>query len=289
MDPHEILDVPNNFTLEQLRENYKKTALKVHPDKMGGNESLFKMVTVAYKTLVKEFNKRQSDKQFDQIKQESSNYRKDLKNINKKHVKINLSAGDNFNVNKFNKVFEEHKLEDVTDVGYGDWMASSSTQREEISIQNKLRKFSQDRFNKEFEKQPLHIEKRMIVHKEPEALCTTKKIGFSEIGITGISDFSGENLTRKTLNYTDYKVAHTTNRLVDQRSVKQRKDYRNIDDVEKERETVSYQMSDADLRELSKRQQQEEKMELKRQEAIKKRDEQVEQQYKLLNRLLLGQ
>jgi curved DNA-binding protein CbpA len=286
MNPYEILDVPNNFTLEQLREKYKKTALKVHPDKMGGNEALFKMVTVAYKALVKEFNRKQADKQFDQLKNESTSYRSELSNNNRESV--NVGTGQSFNVKRFNKVFEEHKLEDTADVGYGDWMASKSAEREEINIQNKLKKFNQDRFNKEFEKQPIHMEKKMIVYKEPEALCTTKKIGFSELGITDVGDFSGENMTRKTLNYTDYKVAHTTNRLVDH-TVKARKDYRNIDEVEQERSAVSYQMSNEDYQELARRQAKEKNMEKQRLEAIRKRDEQIAKQYKLLNRLLLGQ
>ena len=41
LDPYKVLNVPKNFTWEQLKKGYKHAALKTHPDKEGGNKVIF--------------------------------------------------------------------------------------------------------------------------------------------------------------------------------------------------------------------------------------------------------
>ena len=43
-NPYDVLGVSKNFTLEELKYNYKKVAKRVHPDR-GGNEKLFKLLS----------------------------------------------------------------------------------------------------------------------------------------------------------------------------------------------------------------------------------------------------
>jgi curved DNA-binding protein CbpA len=300
MNPYKILDLNKDFTVEQLRTNYKKIALQVHPDKSHlGSDYLFKLVTLSYKTLLKEWEKRQSDKQFNQLRGDSQSYREEQARTrnggggssstsSRSGGGLSIGVGNGFNSDRFNQVFDENKLDDSSDVGYGDWMTQSSAKREEININNNVGKYNIDRFNKTFESQPVDKQRKIVVYKEPEAIFSNKKMGFAELGVTNISDFSGDNLTNKSLNYSDYKIAHTTDRLVDPRAVKQRKDYTSIKDLEADRSRISYKLSEKELRSQARKQAKEQELERQRLEQISKRDKLVMKQYEQLNRLLLG-
>lgn len=290
MDPYKILDLPKNFTLEQLRTNYKRIALKVHPDKSNlGSDYLFKLVTHSYKTLAKELEKRQSDKQFNQLRNDSQAYiEQNGGGSLPTNGSLNVGNGESFNVNKFNQVFTEYKLEDTTDVGYGNWMAESTAQREEININNNMGKYDVNNFNKQFDSQPVTKGKKVVIYKEPEALFSGKKMGFSELGVSKVSDFSGDNMTGKQLNYTDYKMAHTTTHLVDPRAVKQRTSYSTINELEADRERIKYNMSEKDMRAQAKKLAKEQELEKRRLENQMKRDAMIFKQYEQLNKLLLG-
>jgi curved DNA-binding protein CbpA len=288
MDPYEILELPRNFTIEQLRANYKRIALKTHPDTSGlKSDYLFKLVTNAYRVLLEEHKGRQQDKQFNDLRTQSQGSIKQQSRDNRQGIHVN--TGTSFNIERFNQVFEEVKLDDVHDSGYGTWMAKSSSDREDIKPRNVMGsgKFDMNRFNQAFEAQPMSTFKKVIKYKEPEPVCSTQKIGFSEIGLTNVSDFSGENTSRKNLNYTDYKVAHTTNKLVDPRALKNKKEYRTIHELEADRSSLNYQMSNKDMQELAKRKAREEEKEKKRLQAIAQRDDLIQRQYEQLNRLLL--
>ncbi len=284
LDAYKLLEVPKNFTLEQLKTNYKRIALRLHPDKNGGNDYLFKLITNAYKYLVKEFHRRQHDKPFDELKSQYTN----SPSTSQEHIEPALGSGANFNSQKFNRIFETTRLEDINDDGYGHWMEKSSGTREDFEIKNTLGKFNQNNFNNNFEKLNKPMNKHVIKYQEPEPLLTTKKMSFAELGVSNIDDFSNDNLSNKTLNFMDYKIAHTTNRLVDSRHVAQRKDYKTIDDIEADRYNISYQMSDKDLQLAAKKQLEMKKQERLRQENIKKRDELIAKQYAKLNYLLTG-
>ena len=223
MDPYKILDLPRNYTLEQLRKQYKRIALRTHPDASGlKSDYLFKLVTASYKALLKELEARDADKQFVQLKSNANAYFSKDDRTPQSTQEGNMK---NFNIKRFNNIFEKNKIDDVDDTGYGSWMSKSKPEREELGIASTMKKFDQNRFNQAFDAQPVNKERKMLVYKEPEAVSTIKNIGFAELGITTCSDFSGDNLTKKSLNFTDYKMAHTTTRLVDKASLKQRKDY----------------------------------------------------------------
>jgi curved DNA-binding protein CbpA len=298
MDPYKILDLPKNFTVEQLRTNYKRIALKVHPDKSDlGSDYLFKLVTLSYKTLLKEWEKRQSDKQFNQLRNDSQSYREQQQQTQYtggssssggRSGGLSIAVGNGFNSERFNEVFNEHRINESTDTGYGDWMTESTPQREELKIDNNIGKFNRDRFNETFDSQPINKQKKVVIYKEPEAIFATKKMGFAELGVTNISDFSGNNLTSKSLNYSDYKIAHTTTRLVDPRAVKNRKEYANINQLEADRENISYKMSEKQLRAQARKEAKEKELERQRLEQVAQRDRLVAKQYQQLNRLLLG-
>jgi curved DNA-binding protein CbpA len=289
MDPYKILELPKTYTLEQLRSNYKRIALKTHPDRSHlKSDYLFKLVTAAYKFLLQELETREADKPFYELKSGSRSSAKEQQTRGDTGGTAGIvGTGSGFNVKRFNKLFDEHRLEETDDVGYGDWMAKSKSEREELAIRNQVGTYDSNRFNTVFEAQSSNPERKVVVYREPEPLSASKNLGFSELGLAKTDDFSGANLTNKSLNYTDYKVAHTTSRLVET-GTKQRKDYKNVKDLELERDAVSYKMTEKEMRDAAKRKAREEHLELKRLESVKHKDARIAQQYELVNRLLLG-
>lgn len=286
VDPYKILEINENFTLDELKSSYKRIAVQVHPDK-GGSEYMFNLVTECFKHLMKEWKRKTSDKQFS-----------DLKSAYEKYTnKDGLSGGrappppiktndtwkgpDRFDVDKFNKLFVENKREDVQDKGYSDWYT-----KETKSTVPEFKGSSHDAFNRHFEQ---HVKvtndnRGVIKYKEPEAL-PSGKIQCTELGLDRIDDYSGENMSLRKLNFSDLKIAHTTSRIIDPKSVN-RKEYRSVDDLKRDRGSVNYHMSENDMKELALRQKHEEEAEKRRLAYMQARDEEAERHYNKMHNLL---
>jgi curved DNA-binding protein CbpA len=297
VDPLKVLDLPQNYNKEMLREAYKRMALKAHPDK-GGNEYLFKLLTQCYKYLSAELKKKEADKQFYELKKEfqnvmsggsnkeskSSRNASKSQSTNKEAVQGIFYEGVRFDKDKFNKYFEDNKLKDeVYEAGYKEWM-----EKHNVKEAPKYRgSFNSSGFNNHFEKHAKvnSQNKQIMKYQEPEALVAVKRLGFTELGQDSIDDFSGENKSIKHLNYMDYKVAHTTNRIIDPSTVK-RQGFNNIQELETARENVAYQMTEQEIVDLMKRQRLQKKLEEQRQANLQAYDQKVSQHYERLNGLL---
>ena len=57
---------------------------------------------------------------------------------------------DHFDVNVFNKIYEENRMEDIYDNGYGDWFKKDKGEGEQKKMFQG--KFNKDLFNNEFDK-----------------------------------------------------------------------------------------------------------------------------------------
>jgi len=287
VDPYKVLNVPRNYTLEQLKEAYKKMALKVHPDK-GGTEYLFKLVTACYRALHKEYLNKQSDKQYHELKAEFSSHAKSEPFESKRNINMDASQG-RFDLDKFNHVFQENKRPTVVDTGYQEFL-QNNTDVVDTSAYLQGKKLSNDAFNKQFDrvtsKQP--PSKMLVKYKEPEPLPAKKSVGFTELGVEKMDDFSGENVSSRDLNYMDLKIAHTTSRIVDPKTVGATPQYRNIDDIENARSKISYTLSDEDIRYYENKKNMEAAKEARRQEALLQSDQQAALQFERLHKLMLG-
>lgn len=273
MDPYKVLELPKNFSLQQLRENYKRIALQVHPDK-GGSEYLFKAVTMCYHTLKKEHALRKADAPFYELRAQATSKPSPI-----------MRRGEKFNADRFNKMFDEHKIEDeASTAGYASWMAKSDAQREDIDIKNNVGKFSIDRFNKTFDSVPVSKEQSKVLtrYKEP---MPAKQVVAAELGVQKVDDYSGNDANGK-LVFTDYKVAHTTTRLVDPSSFRTRKEYKSVEDLEAARERIRYTMSQKEQAAYERARIDSEEKEKARVEALRHRDEFIERQYQKLTQLL---
>lgn len=317
IDPLQVLDLPKNYTAEMLKENYKRLALKAHPDK-GGSEYLFKLLTECYRYLANDLKKRQSDKQFHELKQDfineikkmtskrtTSNSNKDSNKHSKsasssRHAQYDSQAsykepdtqsiqqmfykGSRFDQEKFNKFFNDNKLTDTREEqGYQEWMSEN-----EVKEAPKFRgSFNTNGFNQHFNQhaQTNANHRQIIKYQEPEAMITSKKLTFTELGQERIDDYSGENKSLKNLNFMDYRVAHTTSRIVDPKTVS-REEFNNIQELEKSRANISYQMTEEEYALYMRKKRLQEKEEEKRKMIQESYDRRVEQQYMKINGLL---
>lgn len=277
IDPYQVLGVPRDFTLEQLKAAFKKTAIKVHPDK-GGNEYMFNLVTNCFKHLMHDWKRKHAEKPFHTLK---SSFKKHVDDEPMAHIATE-SLG--FNVEKFNKVFDENKRETVMDRGYDSFLRDNTSKPEPPTFNGSTK----EAFNKHFEKyaQPNpKLPNTVTKYKDPEAMTPASKIQYYEMGVQNIDDFSGENLTQKRLNFSDLQIAHSTSRIIDPNKVKY-KTYKNIDDLKKKRDAISFDMSKKDRERMMKQQELMEKMEQERLRAIDKEDMEVELHYQKMRNLL---
>ena len=91
----------------------------------------------------------------------------------------------------------------------------------------------------------------------------------------------------KDIKYTDYKKAHSLERLVDINDVNI-KEYKNIGELENERSKLSYQMSDDDKIFYDNKARVNQILEKRRQKALKLKDRQISDTFRDINKGLIG-
>lgn len=289
VNPYEVLGVSKQFTWEELKDSYHRLARMIHPDK-GGSEKLFILVTDCFRKLAYEYKARQEDKSHHELKKASQQYHEKHDMYREqphsqfgiqmppppasstKATTSDFQDSNNFQ-ERFNKVFDEFKIEDETSRGYGHIMTASSKNRDDISIDRRLKKFTNEAFNDEFNKIP--IRQQVVKYKEPEALVLTKNIAYTEIG-KDASDFTYNDPTAKTgLFYTDYMQAYDegNQRLVDPNTVK-RKEFKTVEQYDAYRsKKTGRKLTDKELQYQAQQKQIEEERERERLERVQSRDE----------------
>lgn len=272
LNPYEVLEVNKNFTWDELKEAYRHTALLTHPDKEDGNMIVFNFVTECFKILAEEYKSRNQNKTFLELKQQFKN----SKNNDYDEKLPPPIMGENFN-DKFNKTFEMCKLEDdELDFGYGDIMSESSKVREDFSQSNLFdkKKFDTQSFNSIFTKYTPPPSKELTKYKEPEPMVLAKTMNYTEIGGKRPDDYSSsvEKSSKNNLIYSDYKIAYSNTRLVDENSINI-KDFKNVEDYEKYRNSkLKKGLSEKEKKIMEMKKLKEEKEEYERLERIKQND-----------------
>jgi len=304
VNPYKILGVSKNYTLEELRNNYKRIALQVHPDKGGSNE-LFQLVTQCYKRLLKHYEKKM-EKDFMELKNEFKQFETEKRSGNADLATMYeqersrqpppamerpRGGVDNRNqgefMTAFNRIFEENRLDDAMAVGYGHTMAASSAAREDINIPNKMKTFKLNNFNKAFDKQAVNDgNKEIMQYKPPEPTLMAKRVGFSELGINEVDDFSGANDTIKKVNYMDYMKAHTTSKLIDPKLVKSRQDFKSMKELETHR-SQNTTMNDNEWKEYNDAVEHQKALDMRRQQHQMEQDRIYESHHARMNQHML--
>lgn len=283
-DPYEVLRLPLNFTVAQLRANYKRLALQLHPDKNVVSTEhaaeIFKILTSCYKKLSQEHDLRSSDKQHSELRTGAKQHVEDITEATEARravVQSTFIAGDgHFDSTKFNTFFAENKMSDpVIDKGYGDWL------RTEHPVDRPQPQSSRSQIPKEC--------KSLMLHMDSLALGRTK-LGFSEMGMNDIDDFSLVSGTNKCVGATDLRVAYSHRNAGDDddgpSAGSERKTYKNIEELERDRAQVSYSMNDKESSAYDRYKRLMEKKEASQQSHIRRADQETASHFgKIQNRL----
>jgi curved DNA-binding protein CbpA len=196
------------LTEETLKSAYKKAAIKAHPDKKGGSEKAFEMVTRSYAYLSEILRRIRGGR--DQLKQvEAPNALKDERfkeSQDFQHVKPIKLDPNNLNMNAFNQMFEQTHIPDPEGEGYGDWLKSEGVAS---NTPNFSGKFNRDVFNQMFvdesAKQKQASSQLAVV--SPQALVMAPGFGI-ELGRGKPEDFTAA--ANSQMKYTDLRAAYTT-------------------------------------------------------------------------------
>ena len=291
-NPYAILGLDEYCTLTELKKKYKKMAIKYHPDRNNGQTGdEFKLITQSYLYILK--NKENDNSLSDKINREVTHQRY-TDNINEQRENIYLDK-DNFDLDKFNEIFNQYKIPTAFDNGYSDMMSSSNRDKrgrlteEQLTAGNKGEIFGNDFnidvFNKTFKDAKTSRSTQIIQYEEPQAVNTSKNMQFSELGVDQVDNYGVKN---DGLGYTDYRIAHKDeNMLIDVDSVKV-KSYKSVNHLKADRENISYTLSDEDRRLIELRKQQENEREQRRLNNMRSHDRMVGDQYNRINHLMIS-
>ena len=280
LDPYKILGIPKQFDETILKKAYLKKAMKVHPDR-GGSKDEFQKVSIAYTVLKKKLKERGEIHLHNELKDNAKSF---LGSQPTHHI----STGDNFDVKVFNKIYDENRIEDAFDDGYGSWMKETSND----SGQQKMfqGEFNKDMFNHEFEKYKQEQKQKMgsqiVQYDEPETRISMKnQDSIVTLGQGKVTNFSGET---NGLGFTDYKAAFTTDStLIDAGSVDIHGRATSIKGVERERSNISYQMSPEDQQRSAYQEALKQKEERARLQRLQVYDQKGEDMYNRVHQMLL--
>ena len=276
MEPTDDVDV--------IKRAYRRLSLKHHPDK-GGSEETFAALTKAYCYLLKKMDKlKYKPAQNHELKQQVTEYMEKQPATENRFV-----DRTKFDLDNFNNVFSEYRLDDPNDDGYGELMTKTSRLQEKDSPDIPKvfdSDFNQKKFNSVFEEHKASDEnKQLVIHEEPEALVSGN-LGFYELGADRVEDFGQkQNAFNTGTGFSDYKLAHTT-KLIDPNQVT-RKEYTDIKELEADRKNVRHDMTAQEKRIMQLKQTRAELAEEERILRQQARDAQVTEQHQKLNRIML--
>lgn len=200
------------LTEETLKKAYKRVALKAHPDK-GGTEEDFEAITRAHAYLG-EILLRVKGGRGKEGKMEAPEALQDNRKVDAKQwemvqpVRLNPKKLD---MNAFNQMFEQTRIPDPEEDGYGDWLKGAD---EAGATGPKFGgKFNRDVFNRAFEEEAAkrRAQGQDITVRQPEALTLAPSAGV-ELGRGGGGSFTAA--ANASLKFTDLKNAYTSDNMI---------------------------------------------------------------------------
>ena len=285
INPYHELRIGQTYDESSLKKAYLSRALETHPDR-GGSQEEFQRVTVSYKALMIKLRNESNSHEHNELRDNSSGFREQQVSDNYQNREYK-DMSQNFDSNVFNQIYEENRMEDVHDQGYEKWMKENESSTEDIIHNTSLTK---DNFNNEFSK---HKHKQMRKqgtelkkYSEPmEDISYKNKSSIMVLGREKVDDFSGES---GGLSFRDYKDAYTNTFLVSGETVDPRRP-KDLKGTQRERENVSYEMTEKDMEIYALKKIKEEKEEELRIQRLSERDQTAATMYDRVHQRMLGQ
>lgn len=264
LDPYKVLGISYDADLKQIRDNFKKLVLINHPDR-GGNARNFEIIKNAYSYLYKYKIDQQKQLQKEQrtFDKYTNSRNFQTESLDREFSKMKINPNDkNLDKNKFNKLFELHKISDADDRGYQSKRSNKRLDYDEIQRRNE---------NKKQEK--LEIQ----VYEEPEPIELTTD-NYKRLGVKYVKDFS-QNVGKQGSNYCDFQKAYTefdTQNMTNHRE----KNYKSVDDYKRQRANQNFSISPEQALKIKVKKKQELAMEEKRRFYVSRQDKKIEKKFK---------
>ena len=207
----QILGIEESASLSEdlLKRSYKRAAVKAHPDK-GGSEQQFEAVTRAYAYLVEVVKRVAGPAQGTQAQGRPTPSMEEVR-VQRQETAYTHDAPptalnpNNLNMSMFNKVFEDNRMPEPDEDGYGDWLKDEA---EQTGPKAKFGgKFNRDVFNKVFEEDARTNSKSQAImtYHDPQEIIP---VAGMELGRDRPSDYTAP-FNADGLQYTDLKNAYT--------------------------------------------------------------------------------
>ena len=284
LDPYKILKLPKQFDEKTLKKAYLKAAMVSHPDR-GGSQAKFQQVSIAYTLLKKKLKEQDNSHSHNDLREMSREYTQQQLN----QPKVNVNMTENFDVDVFNKIYDENKIPEAFDEGYGSWMEKE--QGGGMGQQKMFQSgFNKDLFNDTFEKykqeQAQKSGSQMVKYSEPEQrLSMSNQDSLVTLGQGKVTNFGG---TTDNLSYTDYKQAFTDgSTLIDIHSVDISERSGSMNAIKAQRSNLSYTMKPEDEQRLAIQKLEEQKAEQNRLQRLQVYDQKHGQAYEKIHSMLL--
>jgi len=285
LNPYKIIGVPKDYSELQLKKAYLEKAMIAHPDK-GGSEREFQKISIAYTFLLTKLKESGDIHEHHELREHNQGFVREQNGSNSQN--INLS--EKFDKDVFNQIYEDNKVSEAHEDGYGEWMKQETNPSLDT---NKLfsGKFNKDMFHNEFDKFKQGITKQsgnqIQKHQDPEVSISYKgKDSIMVLGQKKIDDFSGQS--DGGLAYRDYKDAYTNSCLIDVHTVNSRGRPTSLNEEKSQRANISYQMDAKDEEQYQLKKLQEEHEEKERIERLRNYESKAFAMHDKIHQRMLG-
>lgn len=252
-----VLEIQEEITLteETLKTAYKRAVIKVHPDK-GGTKEAFDAVTRAYAYLmdILKLVKGQSGSAGQEAVPELGSVQERRKAASQEWqmpsepIRLNPK---NLDMNKFNQLFEQTRVPDPDEDGYGDWLKDESGgKKAKIRGKKFSENFNRDVFNQMFEEETRDSGEgsQLIQFQHPQELVLSQSAGV-ELGRDRPSDYT--SAYDSGIQFTDLRSAYTKENTVSEKVSNVRVENRDFNSYKAQREKAPERYNDAEMAALA--------------------------------------
>lgn len=233
------------LTEEALKKAYKRVALKAHPDK-GGTEEEFEAITRAHAYLGEILLRIKGGRKKDGVV-EAPEALQDTRKENSKEwemvqpVRLNPKKLD---MNAFNQMFEQTRIPDPEEDGYGDWLKGADGAA--AGGPKFGGKFNRDVFNQAFEEEAAkrRAQGGEVALRQPEALTLAPMSGV-ELGRSGGGNYTAA--VGASMKFTDLKNAYTSENMITNQVSDVRVEARSFDQYSSSRKQAPAPLSNQEM------------------------------------------
>jgi curved DNA-binding protein CbpA len=230
-----------------LKSSYKKAVVRAHPDK-GGSEKEFEAVTRAYAYLGEIIQRIHGGRAKEGVMEEPTVLKNNRTSEadNWKHVEPVSLNPNKLDLSAFNKMFEQTRIPDPEESGYGDWLKGNDALTSGPQFGGK---FNRDVFNRAFEdeaKGRSHGQGNSLVVQE---MSLASRMGATELGRGLKEDYTVAPHEGKVA-FTDLKKAYTEYNTFSHETVGVQIEERSFDQVSKSRKAAPPPLTDHEMESL---------------------------------------